>query len=78
MAVIDVVEKQEDAYGEQEAIDKIGTINRTYHPKSRIVILVASSFRNPFEARRTLRHEILGHYGLNTFQSVDKQELLDW
>lgn len=76
MALIDVVEKQEDAYGEQGTTDKIGKIDGAYHPKSRIVVLVASSFHNSLEARQTLRHEILGHYGLNTFSPSEKLDIL--
>ncbi len=76
MALIYVVEKQEDAYGEQGTTDKIGKIDGAYHPKSRIVVLVASSFHNSLEARQTLRHEILGHYCLNTFSPSEKLDIL--
>lgn len=74
---IRVVNKQEDVYGQKGSPEKIGRINGAYHAKSRVVILVASSFSQPHEARTTLRHEILGHYGLNTFSELDRKALLE-
>jgi hypothetical protein len=66
-----------ETYEKSGTVDKIGVINGAYHAKSGVVVLVAATFHNPSEARETLRHEILGHYGLNTFQPVDKQALLE-
>ncbi|MDO8415481.1 MAG: PLxRFG domain-containing protein [Agitococcus sp.] len=74
---IRVVAKQEEAYGQQYSQENIGyAINGSYQSTKRRVVLVASSFRNPFEARDTLRHETLGHFGLNTFSPSEKMAIL--
>ncbi len=41
------------------------------------VLVNAASTRDGADARRTLRHEILGHFGLNTFTPADKRQILD-
>lgn len=41
------------------------------------VLVNAASIRDEADARRTLRHEILGHFGLNTFTPADKRQILD-
>ncbi|WGE27643.1 hypothetical protein PHA77_08960 [Edwardsiella tarda] len=41
------------------------------------VLVNAASVRDEADARRTLRHEILGHFGLNTFTPADKRQILD-
>lgn len=42
-----------------------------------LVRLNAAAFKTKAEAETTLRHEILGHYGLNTFSHADKLAILD-
>ncbi|EOV0998732.1 LPD38 domain-containing protein [Edwardsiella piscicida] len=41
------------------------------------VLVNAASIRDEADARRTLRHEILGHFGLNTFTPADKRQIFD-
>lgn len=41
-----------------------------------LVRLNASAFTTKAEVETTLRHEILGHYGLNTFSAADKLAIL--
>lgn len=76
--VIPIVKsKQEDIYGEENSVEKSGVvISGAYHPARRIVTLVASNLDNEEEVKTTLRHELLGHHGLNTFEPEDKLGLL--
>lgn len=48
-----------------------------YHAKAKKVVLIASEFDTAEQVERTLRHEVLGHYGLNTFSPDQKRELLE-
>lgn len=76
--VIPIVKsKQEDIYGEENSIEKSGVvISGAFHPAKRIVALIASNLDNEEEVKTTLRHELLGHNGLNTFEPEDKLGLL--
>lgn len=38
--------------------------------------MAAASIRDAADAWATIRHEVLGHYGLNTLRPEDKFELL--
>lgn len=71
-----VVEKQEHLYGPENTIEKIGLIKGSYHPKSGILGITSSNMQNRADGQATLRHEILGHYGLNTFKADDKRAIL--
>ncbi len=71
-----VVEKQEHLYGPENTIEKIGLIKGSYHPKSGIFGITSSNMQNRADGQATLRHEILGHYGLNTFKAEDKKAIL--
>ncbi|MBA0189006.1 LPD38 domain-containing protein [Pectobacterium odoriferum] len=118
-----VGQKQEDLYGPNASVEKLGyRIQGGYSPKSgRIAIIadsigrerISGSIQHPSdvhmrqerngtgtagvasahqgmgaqesrlggtaqgEIRRVIRHELLGHYGLNTFSSSDKRLVLD-
>lgn len=41
------------------------------------MVLAASNLHNREEIETTLRHEVLGHYGINTFAPAQKRALLD-
>ena len=72
-----VKDKQEDIYGEQNSKENYGfEIAGAYHPSRKIITLVASNLRDEKEAQTTIRHELLGHYGLNTFKPSEKLALL--
>jgi hypothetical protein len=73
-----VVAKQEDIYGPESSREKIGVrIDGAYHPKNAFFTIVASNMGDEGAVLRTLRHELLGHYGLNTFNPAEKKALLD-
>lgn len=71
-------DKQEDALGIPEATrERVGTISGAYFPSRRRVALAVSNIRGTQDVERTLRHELLGHLGINTFSPRDKRALLD-
>ena len=73
-----VVAKQEDIYGPELSREKIGVrIDGAYHPKNAFFTIIASNMGDEGAVLRTLRHELLGHYGLNTFNPEEKRALLD-
>ena len=68
--------KQDDLYG-PGSIAKIGVVKGAYHPGRGLFTLAADHLSSAADAYETLRHEILGYYGLDTFSPKDKQALLD-
>ncbi|UYA60204.1 hypothetical protein NAL19_2050 [Pectobacterium sp. F1-1] len=75
---IRVFARQEDAYGPQATQENIGRIQGAYHAAGEgRIVLNAASIRNESDGRRTLRHESLGHFGINTFKPADKRLVLD-
>jgi antirestriction protein ArdC len=74
---IEVYEKQEDLYLGKSR-ESIGIkIEGGYHPSRGFIALFAANMDNEEAVARTLRHEVLGHYGLNTFKPDEKRDLLD-
>lgn len=72
-----IKQKQEEIYGEQNSIEKSGIpIQGAYHPANRFVSLIASNLDNEKDTKTTIRHELLGHYGLNTFTTFEKMGML--
>lgn len=70
-------DKQEDALGIPEATkDRVGNVAGAYFPARRRVALAVSNLRDARNVERTLRHELLGHLGINTFAARDKRALL--
>jgi hypothetical protein len=67
---------QEEIYGKNATIENEGVIKGGYHAKNRVVTLAAANLQGERDAVSTLRHEVLGHYGLNTFAPSDKESLL--
>lgn len=73
-----IVENQEDIYGQENSEEALGYgIDGSYHAKSGKLVLIASALGTPQKARKLIQHEVLGHYGLNTFTPEDKRALLD-
>ncbi|RRW29656.1 hypothetical protein EGJ44_20225 [Ectopseudomonas oleovorans] len=68
--------KQDELYG-PGSIAKIGVIKGAYHPGRGLFTLASDHLSSAADAHETLRHEILGHYGLDTFSPQDKQALLE-
>ncbi len=68
---------QEELYGPEATVKNIGRIYGAYHPKEQQFVLAAANLRDKVDVRKTLRHEIIGHYGLNTLLPKDKELLLE-
>ena len=62
----------------EATVEKYGRIKGSYNGKGGSVLrLVSGNLHSSADARETLRHEILGHYGLATFSETDKKAILD-
>lgn len=72
-----VAATQEELYGPRASIAKVGRLKGAYHPARGVMTIVAGNANGVRDIQRTLRHEILGHYGLNTFTPTEKRALLD-
>lgn len=70
-------ETQEELYGPQATRDAVGGILGAFRPGSRQADFPTSNFRDAEEFKGTLRHEILGHFGINTFKPAEKRAVLD-
>lgn len=68
---------QEEFYGPEATAEKIGTIEGAYHGGRATISIAASNIRDKAALQRTMRHELLGHYGLNTFKPSEKRAILD-
>jgi hypothetical protein len=67
---------QEQLYGKNATIENKGIIKGAYHSTQRLVTLAASNLSGELDTIETLRHEVLGHYGLNLFAPSDKADIL--
>lgn len=72
---IRAVEKMEEAYG-QNLTDDLRRAKGAYSPRAGVAVFAASNLDSQRDIRDTFRHEILGHYGLNTFTPEDKEDFL--
>jgi hypothetical protein len=73
-----VAGNQEEIYGRNNSYEKTGQrIEGAYHPSRNIFTLVTSHIRDVQHLRTIVRHEILGHYGLNTLAPIEKMDLLN-
>ncbi|MBX9912399.1 MAG: hypothetical protein K2Y25_00735 [Pseudomonadaceae bacterium] len=68
---------QDELYGPAGSVEKIGIVKGAYHPGRGLFTLTADHLSSAVDAHETLRHEILGHFGLDTFKPADKQAFLD-
>ncbi|MGH8156595.1 MAG: hypothetical protein ACREPQ_00615 [Rhodanobacter sp.] len=67
----------EDLYG-PGATEALGsTTAGAYHPARGLLTVAANRMPDRACIEATLRHELLGHYGLNTFLPEDKRAILD-
>lgn len=72
-----VFNTQVDAYGEKADLSRMVPIMGGYHPEAGAVSIIAGNHSSPAQVRETLRHEILGHYGLDTFPQQERNQILD-
>ena len=62
--------------GEKEGVSGDPVLDQSFRPASRDEQGVGGAERAKAEVVTTLRHEVLGHYGLDTFTPSDKEALL--
>lgn len=67
---------QEELFHEQATVEKAGRIFAAYFPRQHYVAVASTAHRDTESLERTLRHEILGHFGLNTFDAREKRAVL--
>ena len=68
---------QEEALDEPKAtIEREGRIYGAYFPGRGYAAFAVSNFRDEDDFKGTLRHEILGHFGINTFDPGAKRAVL--
>ncbi|NRA62094.1 MAG: hypothetical protein HRU25_14585, partial [Psychrobium sp.] len=67
---------QEEFYGPDATIEKEGIIKGAYHHEGRFFTLAANNLQNRADARATIRHEVLGHYGMQVVRSADRSEII--
>ncbi|MGP5424741.1 hypothetical protein [Pseudomonas helleri] len=70
-------ETQEELYGPQATRETAGTILGSFHPRGRRALFATANFDTDEKFRRSLRHEILGHFGINTFKPEEKRAILE-
>ena len=68
---------QEELYGPHATREAEGTILGSFRPGRGRADFAVSNFRDEGHFRRTLRHEVLGHFGINTFNPEEKRAVLD-
>ncbi|WP_426811686.1 zincin-like metallopeptidase domain-containing protein (plasmid) [Pseudomonas sp. WOUb67] len=68
---------QEELYGPQATREAVGGILGSFRPGRRQADFATSNFRDADEFKETLRHEIIGHFGINTFDPAEKRAVLD-
>jgi antirestriction protein ArdC/phage/plasmid primase-like uncharacterized protein len=68
---------QEEVFNEKATIEAVGKIYGAYFPARNLAAFATSNFRDKDEFEGTLKHEILGHYGLNTCSNEEKHAILD-
>lgn len=74
---IAIADTQEAAFGPRATIERTGRIKGAYFASQRLMVICAGSVADAADVATTLRHEILGHFGLNTFAPADKAAMLD-
>lgn len=73
-----IYETQEDLYGPENSAEKTGIrVDGEYLPAARKINLFARSFHNIEHVQECIRHELNGHYAINTLNPTEKRELLD-
>ena len=73
-----IKDNPEDLYGEQYSKENYGQrIFGAYHPEKSEIALFAASFHDHREVTTTLRHELMGHWAINTLEPIEKRALLE-
>jgi hypothetical protein len=66
-----------DLYGPSERAAMGDSVGGAFHPSRGVLTVAADHMSDRACVESTLRHELLGHFGLNTFLPEDKRTILD-
>jgi putative DNA primase/helicase len=72
-----LAEHQEEIYGPENTVALRGRISGSYRAASRGADFALANSDSNEKFERTLRHEILGHFGINTFKPDEKRAVLN-
>jgi len=67
---------QEEIFGKGATVEEKGRIFGAYFPTKRLVALFTSNASNAQHFTKTIRHEVLGHFGFNTLNPSEKRVLI--
>ncbi|MBD8615535.1 MULTISPECIES: hypothetical protein [Pseudomonas] len=76
----EVFPSEKEAFGDEYAQQSRETKTRTsgaYLARDRAIFIPAASNYSEEDLRATLRHELIGHFGLNTFTTDQKRNILN-
>ncbi len=74
LPTLDVRATETDAFGPGFAAAE--RTRGAFYPRSNRLLLITENIENPKKLVETIRHELLGHYGLNLFEAGVKREIL--
>lgn len=77
MITYQIRETQEEIYGPERTREKVGAYFGSFRPSRGQADFAAANFRDTDDFEGTLRHEILGHFGINTFTPGEKRAVLE-
>jgi len=72
-----LAQTQEEIYGPQNTVELRGRISGSYRAASGGADFALANSDSNDQFERTLRHEILGHFGINTFNPSEKRAVLN-
>ncbi|PUA41477.1 hypothetical protein C5U62_31400 [Pseudomonas protegens] len=73
---IDAIEKAVGQSLDRTTRERLEGVQAAYLPVGQAICVVASQSRDPATLHRCVKHEGLGHYGINTFSPDEKRLLL--
>lgn len=65
---------KEDFFGDKA--EQVGSFSGAFYPKSRILLINTNDIKSFVGLEKTLRHELIGHAGINTTTPEEKNKLL--
>jgi len=71
-----VRDTQEELYGQAATREAIGRIGGAFRSSRGEAAFAASNIRSEDELEEIIKHELLGHFGINTFRADEKQAVL--
>ena len=65
---------KEQFFGDKAS--QVGSFSGAFYPKSRILLINTNDIKSIYGLEKTLRHELIGHAGINSTTPEEKKELL--